>query len=433
MLVVYFLSSSSIPNTFPRPTDYLSTSTTEQVAVHDGPPPEKAPSNPLHKAPEVGQGSGLDNTGTTPNLASEFPSAAAPGPRMNATFVTLARNSDIWELARSIRHVEDRFNEKYHYDWVFLNNEEFSEEFKQVTTNLVSGKTHYGLIPVDHWSFPEFIDQEKAAAVREEMKNRKIIYGDSISYRHMCRYESGFFFRHELMNKFEWYWRVEPSIELYCDIDYDPFKFMADNKKKYSFVLSLFEYVETIPTLWDSVKNFISKHPEHIAEGNALAWLSDDGGDTYNHCHFVSSRIFSDKHTDIDSGQTLKLVTWIGSDPRRILTISILLTVTEDSFMKDGVTLLFTPLLQLSCSSKMRSISSMTLPTITFLLLTARLVRISGSSTNAIANLAKILTGRVIHACCFCSNVSLTNSIIGTTKWFDVTGLKKPDGWENEV
>ena len=307
--MVYFLSSSSIPNTIHRPTGYFSTPSTEQVAVHDGPPPEKAPSNPLHKAPEPEEGSKLDTTGTTPNLAPEFPSAAAGGPRMNATFVTLARNSDVWELARSIRHVEDRFNEKYHYDWVFLNNEEFSEEFKKVTTNLVSGKTHYGLIPVDHWSFPDFIDQEKAEAVREEMKNKKIIYGDSISYRHMCRYESGFFFRHELMNKFEWYWRVEPSIELYCDIDYDPFKFMADNKKKYSFVLSLFEYVETIPTLWDSVKTFMSKHPEHIAEGNALGWLSDDEGDTYNHCHFVSSFPFPDKHADIHSGQTLRLVT----------------------------------------------------------------------------------------------------------------------------
>ena len=211
---------------------------------------------------------------------------------MNATFVTLARNGDLWELVKSIRHVEDRFNRNYHYDWVFLNNDEFDDEFKKVTSALVSGTTHYGLIPQDHWSFPDFIDQEKAAAVREDMKARKIIYGDSISYRHMCRYESGFFFRHELMNKFEWYWRVEPSVELFCDISYDPFKYMVDNKKKYSFVLSLYEYAETIPTLWDSAKMFIKRHPEHIAEGNSLAWVSEDGGDTYNHCHFVSSTCF---------------------------------------------------------------------------------------------------------------------------------------------
>lgn len=212
----------------------------------------------------------------------------APGPRMNATFVTLARNSDVWEIADSIRQVEDRFNKRYNYDWVFLNDQPFDDTFKTVTTSLCSGKTHYGLIPKEHWSFPEWIDKDKAAKVREDMKQRKIIYGDSVSYRHMCRFESGFFFRQELMLNYEYYWRVEPSIKLYCDIHYDPFRFMHENKKKYSFVLSLYEYIETIPTLWETTKKFMKAHPEHIAEGNTMGFLSDDGGETYNKCHFVS-------------------------------------------------------------------------------------------------------------------------------------------------
>lgn len=212
----------------------------------------------------------------------------APGPRVNATFVTLARNSDVWEIARSIRQVEDRFNKRYGYDWVFLNDKPFDDTFKKVTSSLVSGKTHYGLIPKEHWSFPDFIDQEKAKKVREDMAQRKIIYGDSVSYRHMCRFESGFFFRQELMMNYDYYWRVEPSIELFCDIHYDPFRYMKENKKKYSFVISLYEYVETIPTLWDSAKKFMKNHPEHIAQDNSMGFLSDDGGETYNHCHFVS-------------------------------------------------------------------------------------------------------------------------------------------------
>lgn len=223
------------------------------------------------------------------NPSSSLPPAVSLEGKMNATFVTLARNTDLWEIVKSIRHVEDRFNRNYHYDWVFLNDKPFSSEFKKVTTALISGKTHYGEIAQEHWSFPEWIDQEKARKVREDMQERKIIYGDSTSYRHMCRFESGFFFRQPLMNQFEWYWRVEPSIELYCDISYDPFKYMQDHGKKYSFVISLYEYVETIPTLWDSAKKFMKAHPEHIAEGNAMDWLSDDKGATYNHCHFVGS------------------------------------------------------------------------------------------------------------------------------------------------
>ena len=234
------------------------------------------------------------SVGTTPNTPTGLLPGTADGPRMNATFVTLARNSDIWEIARSIRQVEDRFNRKYHYDWVFLNDKPFDATFKKVTSSLVSGKTHYGEIPKEHWSFPDHIDQDKARKVREDMAERKIIYGDSVSYRHMCRFESGFFFRQELMLNYEWYWRVEPSIELFCDIDYDAFKYMADHKKKYSFVLSLYEYVETIPTLWDSTKKFIKNHPEHIADGNSMGFLSDDGGDSYNRCHFVSSSLMQE-------------------------------------------------------------------------------------------------------------------------------------------
>lgn len=224
--------------------------------------------------------------GTTPNQKPAL-KGTDPGPRMNATFVSLARNNDVWEIAESIRQVEDRFNHKYNYDWVFLNDKPFDDDFKRITTGLVSGTAKYGLIPEENWSFPEWIDQDKAAAVRKDFAERKIIYGDSVSYRHMCRFESGFFFEQPLMLEYEWYWRVEPSIKLFCNIEYDAFKFMADNNKKYSFVLSLFEYKETIPTLWDSVKKFIKEKPEYIAKGNSMGFISDDGGYEYNNCHFV--------------------------------------------------------------------------------------------------------------------------------------------------
>lgn len=231
---------------------------------------------------------------------------------MNATFVTLARNSDIWDIAKSIRQVEDRFNRNYHYDWVFLNDKPFDDTFKKVTTSLISGTTHYGLIPKEHWSYPDWIDQDKAAEAREDMGNRKIIYGDSESYRHMCRYESGFFFRHPLMLNYEFYWRVEPSIELFCDVSFDPFRFMKDHDKKYGFVLSLYEYYDTIPSLWDSVKSFMKKYPEHISEDNSMGFLSDDHGKTYNKCHFVSRPVKFSTPTYRCSGRILRLEVWTG-------------------------------------------------------------------------------------------------------------------------
>ncbi|KAI0483122.1 glycosyltransferase family 15 protein [Xylariaceae sp. FL0804] len=272
-------------------------------------------------------------------------SGIAPGPRMNATFVSLARNSDVWEIARSIRQVEDRFNRRYNYDWVFLNDKPFDDTFKKVTSSLVSGKTHYGEIPPEHWSFPEWIDQDKAKKVREDMHQRKIIYGDSISYRHMCRFESGFFYRQPLMMNYEWYWRVEPSIELFCDVHYDPFRYMAENKKKYSFVLSLYEYVDTIPTLWDSVKKFMKNHPEHIADNNSMGFLSDDGGDNYNFCHFWSnfevgnldwlrSKAYTDFFESLDKDGGFFYERW-GDAPVHSIAAGLLLEKDEIQFFND--------------------------------------------------------------------------------------------------
>lgn len=209
--------------------------------------------------------------------------------RVKATFVSLARNSELYDLIKAIRRVEDRFNRKFNYDWVFLNDEEFTQEFKDLTTAIVSGTTKYGKIAKEHWSYPEWIDQGKAAESRKKMKEQKIIYGDLESYRHMCRFESGFFWRNELMQEYDWYWRVEPGIQIHCDLDYDLFKFMQDNDKVYGFTISIHEFEATIPTLWQHTKDFIKLHPEHIADNNLLDFISDDKGETYNLCHFWSN------------------------------------------------------------------------------------------------------------------------------------------------
>jgi len=51
--------------------------------------------------------------------------------RANATFVMLARNSDIDGAVNSVREMEDRFNRNYNYPWVFLNEKPFLTEFKR--------------------------------------------------------------------------------------------------------------------------------------------------------------------------------------------------------------------------------------------------------------------------------------------------------------
>ncbi|KAJ6506137.1 hypothetical protein DFH09DRAFT_1438536 [Mycena vulgaris] len=48
--------------------------------------------------------------------------------------------------------------------------------------------------------------------------------------------------------------------------------------------------ISPIPGLWDAVKGFIRVNSELVSPDNALAFLSDDGGESYSHCACASVR-----------------------------------------------------------------------------------------------------------------------------------------------
>lgn len=57
--------------------------------------------------------------------------------RANATMVMLARNGDIQGVVKSIKQMEDRFNKRFRYPYVLLNEEPFTDQFKECVTLLV--------------------------------------------------------------------------------------------------------------------------------------------------------------------------------------------------------------------------------------------------------------------------------------------------------
>jgi mannosyltransferase len=217
----------------------------------------------------------------------------------NATLLVLCRNWELQEILSSMRSLEDKFNKDYHYTWTFLNDVPFDEDFKYWTTEMASGETEYGLIPSIDWNKPSFINEEKYEKSIEIAIEKEILYGFSKSYRNMCHFNSGFFFRQELVNKYDYYFRIEPGVQYFCDFQMDPFRFMRENGKKYSFVVSLYEYPETIPTLWETVEDFLNEYPNHLHPNNSIGFITDKdpignvvlnlGNSSYNLCHFWSN------------------------------------------------------------------------------------------------------------------------------------------------
>ncbi|KAM5451339.1 O-glycoside alpha-1,2-mannosyltransferase 4 [Microsporum canis] len=244
-------------------------------------------------------------------------------PRANAAFVVLARNKELEGVIQSMKSIERHFNRYYNYPYVFLNDGDFDENFRQTITNYTKSSVEFGKIDSSMWGYPDWTDAEVAKEGIRKQGDAAIMYGGMESYHHMCRFYSGFFYKHELLQKYEWYWRLEPEIKYFCDITYDPFLEMAKNNKTYGFTIAVKELKETVPNifryasaykrtnnitsqgLWEMFLEDPVEEEKPAEDANVLpdeilqtqpgaAGLKDVDpeameGETYNMCHFWSN------------------------------------------------------------------------------------------------------------------------------------------------
>ncbi|KAK5002645.1 hypothetical protein LTR28_011153 [Elasticomyces elasticus] len=149
-----------------------------------------------------------------------------------------------------MKSIERHFNRWFHYPYVFLNDGDFNSTFKETVQNYTTSVVEFGKIDPSMWGYPDWVDERVAKEGIAKQGDDAIMYGGMESYHHMCRFYSGFFYKHELLQKYEWYWRLEPEITYFCDITYDPFIHMARANKTYGFTIAVKELKETVPNIF---------------------------------------------------------------------------------------------------------------------------------------------------------------------------------------
>lgn len=135
--------------------------------------------------------------------------------------------------------------------------------------------------------------QESARLLEEQ----DIQYASKVSYHQMCRWNSGMFYKHPVLEKYRYYWRIEPKVQFFCNVDYDIFRYMEDNNKTYGFTINLYDAPQTITNLWPETKKFMAANPSYLNDNNMLEWITDDrarpehtkAGNGYSTCHFWSN------------------------------------------------------------------------------------------------------------------------------------------------
>jgi mannosyltransferase len=151
-------------------------------------------------------------------------------------------------------------------------------------------------VPGEHWDVPDWINMELFKESAAILMEKDVGYADLLSYHQMCRWNSGMFYKHPALENIRYYWRVEPKVEFFCNIDYDVFRYMQDNNKTYGFTINLYDNPDSIPTLWPETKRFLAAHPDYIHENNMMEWLQDshrpehtERTNGYSTCHFWSN------------------------------------------------------------------------------------------------------------------------------------------------
>ncbi|KAG0675079.1 hypothetical protein C6P40_001943 [Pichia californica] len=219
----------------------------------------------------------------------------------NATLMIMARNSELNGVIYTIKQIEEKFNSKFNYPYVFLNNEDFNLKFKEKIKKFTKSNLYFEKIQPEIWNQPNWINKERQKNEMKLLKNQNIAYANKLSYHNMCRFYSMNFYNHPRMKQFKYYWRFEPNTDYFCNIDYDVFKFMELNNKIYGFVISLYDSHQSIKSLWTETINFLNlnnfNNKNLINSNAAINFLTENLQNPektkftngYSTCHFWSN------------------------------------------------------------------------------------------------------------------------------------------------
>ncbi|KAI9498427.1 nucleotide-diphospho-sugar transferase [Zychaea mexicana] len=189
----------------------------------------------------------------------------------------------------TMRQIQYAVNEKRSYPYIIFSDEELSDEFKHLASIMTPNAdvAFYDKLGPEFYGYANSTDRERALEARIRMN--ETIFGDSEDYRFSSRFMAGLLFRHPALNDLDYIWRFEVGTEYVCPISFDPFDFMKDAGKKVSFSITLYEYEETIPSLFANVMKFAAENPDIVQSTDNPKSLWDFVIDTdtqgYNKCH----------------------------------------------------------------------------------------------------------------------------------------------------
>lgn len=200
----------------------------------------------------------VSESGGRQTKSKSLPAAAAAPARKRLAIIALCRESDAKEMAASMVSFDAAYNSRHRNDYIIFSENDWSPDAKALLRAATNSTVHFPILNSEQWGTPAFIDRGKF----DNILKTKSFYGNTESYRRMCRFFAGPVFNTDILKGYEYAWRMDSHVRYLCDLgvggdgSVDPIDQLLAANASYGYGMRMTELMYTVPTLWDTVKGY---------------------------------------------------------------------------------------------------------------------------------------------------------------------------------
>ena len=176
------------------------------------------------------------------NMPKDYEDSTKPKAAIH--YLIRSNPDEMKELFQSLQLLDKYFNNKFKYPVIMFHENDLTEATKQKLRDSTNSNLIFQNVTL---TIPDFIKQPV----------QKYLYGKSIGYRHMCRFQAMGIYEQPIMKSLDYAWRLDDDSMLRSNIPYDIFRYMADNDIIYGYAQVNFESRRRSRNLWKFVQSYI--------------------------------------------------------------------------------------------------------------------------------------------------------------------------------
>lgn len=204
-------------------------------------------------------------------------------PEHSSAMLIVCKNNDLSSILKTMDNFENKFNKKFHYPWIFISEEFLTKDFSAKVFEAASSDVVVTQIPKAYWSMPCGVNRKNMNSYMMNRKNREQTMDKRGKSRgnmmnrskdgcnddkdenstenfspQMNRFLSGFLPKLDSLRDIKYVWNVKPGDELRCNLNFNPFKVMFDEKKIFGFAMTKVS-TENVEDFWSKSVNFFNQ------------------------------------------------------------------------------------------------------------------------------------------------------------------------------